>query len=48
MDEKKEPKYLDLSASCAISIEEMLQRFFMPSQEQKDGKSDEEEEKADD
>ena len=32
MDEKKEPKYLDLSASCDISLTEVLQRFFMPAQ----------------
>ena len=32
MEEKKEPKYLELSASCDISVEEMLQRFFCPKQ----------------
>lgn len=30
MEEKKEPKYLDLSASCSVSVTEILQRFFTP------------------
>ena len=34
MEEKKEPKYLDLSASCTVSVTEMLQRFFTPVQTQ--------------
>ena len=32
MDEKKESKYLDLSASCDISVTEVLQRYFTPAQ----------------
>lgn len=31
MEEKKEPKYLDLSASCSVSVTEMLRRFFAPA-----------------
>lgn len=34
MEEKKETKYLDLSASCTVSVTEMLQRFFTPVQTQ--------------
>lgn len=34
MEEKKETKYLDLSASCTVSVTEMLQRFFTPVQMQ--------------
>ena len=30
MDEQREPKYLDLSASCSVSVTEMLRRFFTP------------------
>ena len=32
MEEKKEPKYLDLTASCDISVTEVLQRFFTSAQ----------------
>ena len=42
MGEKKEPKYLELSANCDISVEEMLQRFFCPVQAAEPSREDKE------
>jgi hypothetical protein len=42
MEEKKETKYLDLSASCTVSVTEMLQRFFTPMQMQDHAPDDKE------
>ena len=47
MEEKKEPKYLDLSASCSVSVTEILRRFFAPvsQAETEPGKEEKEDER---
>ncbi len=47
MDEKKETKYLDLSASCSVSVTEILQRFFTPVKDAEPEPAAQKEEKDD-